>query len=404
MALPVSCPGSYAAVEPSKLYRVLVIHMTSEERHELRYQRRRKKRELRKAERLKELNDFDRVFSYENLYAAYRECRKGCSWKASVQRFITQAPLLINKIYNELHDGTYRSGAMTEFTIRERGRERKILASSMSDMIVQRCLTDNALIPAFYPGFIHDNSASQPGKGTRFAIDRMCGHIRRHIRKYGKEGYILLFDFSRFFDNLSHKVIRWETGKRFKDRRLIGLTMHFVNLYGDVGMGVGSPISQVFALKVPDRLDHYIKEVLHIKGYGRYMDDGYLIHRSKSYLQKCLKAIEGICRVYGIKLNAKKTRIVKLSSGFRYLKNRIRITLSGKIIRMIDRANVTRMRRKLKKMKKLLGRRRLKYKDVYECWQSWRQYAKGFSSWRTVQRMSRLYNELFINPWLSRGR
>ena len=378
--------------------------MTSEERRERRYQRRRAKRDDRKRERLKDADDFEKIFTFENLYKSYEKCRRGCSWKASVQRFDSLAPLLVNRLYKRLHDGTYRSGLLRSFTIKERGRERTIQISSMTDCIVQRCLVDNALIPAFYPGFIHDNSASQPGKGTRFAVDRMCRHIRRHIRKYGHEGYILLFDFSRFFDNLSHKVIRWEMGKRFKDRRLLGLTMHFVNKFGDVGMGVGSPISQVFALKVPDRLDHYIKEVLHIKGYGRYMDDGYLIHRSKSYLQKCLKNIDELCRIYGIKLNIKKTRIVKLSSGFRYLKSRIRITSSGKIIRMIDRANVTRMRRKLKKMKKLLDRRRLKYRDAYECWQSWRQYAKGFSSWRTVQRMSRLYNELFITPWLSRGR
>lgn len=75
--------------------------------------------------------------------------------------------------------------------------------------------------------------------------------------------------------------------------------MHFIDAFGDVGLGLGSQISQTFALASADRLDHYIKEVLRIKGYGRYMDDGYLIHHSKAYLQKCLSQIEQICNALG---------------------------------------------------------------------------------------------------------
>lgn len=39
---------------------------------------------------------------------------------------------------------------------------------------------------------------------------------------------------------------------------------------------------------LPNKLDHFIKEKLGIKGYARYMDDGYLIHPSKEYLKECL--------------------------------------------------------------------------------------------------------------------
>lgn len=46
--------------------------------------------------------------------------------------------------------------------------------------------------------FIYDNGASMVRKGYDFAIRRMEHHLRHHFRKHGTDGYILLFDFSKF--------------------------------------------------------------------------------------------------------------------------------------------------------------------------------------------------------------
>lgn len=87
------------------------------------------------------------------------------------------------------------------------------------------------------------------------------------------------------------------------------------------GLGLGSEDNQTIAVSYPNKLDHYIKEVLQIHEYARYMDDGYLIHESKEYLEYCLQEIRRICAELKIELNEKKTRIVKLSHGFTFLKN-----------------------------------------------------------------------------------
>lgn len=50
---------------------------------------------------------------------------------------------------------------------------------------------------------------------------------------------------------------------------------------------------------LPNRLDHVIKQELGIKGYGRYMDDGYLIHEDTAYLEKCLEQIKEVCAELG---------------------------------------------------------------------------------------------------------
>lgn len=61
--------------------------MTSEERREQRYQRRKAARLKKRQETIGKYDDFERVASLNSLYEAAREASKGVDWKASVQRY-----------------------------------------------------------------------------------------------------------------------------------------------------------------------------------------------------------------------------------------------------------------------------------------------------------------------------
>lgn len=372
--------------------------MTSEERREMRYQRRKAQRAGKKAAQYA-LNDcFEWVFSYDHLYHSYKMCRRGVAWKGSVQKYITQAPLNVAQTYNRLHTGKFKSSGFYEFDIMERGKQRHIRSVTIGERVVQRCLCDYALVPMLSRTFIYDNGASMQKKGYTFAAKRLTQHLQQHYRKYGTEGYVLLFDFSKFFDRVSHRLIKGVLRKEFTDERIISLTEHFIDAFGSVGVGLGSQISQVFALASANRLDHYVKEVCRIKGYGRYMDDGYLIHRDKAYLQKCLAGIKALCAELEITLNTKKTQIVKLTHGFTFLKIRYYLQPNGKVVKKIYRRSVTKMRHKLKSFRDLIARGVMTYEDVYQSFQSWRAYALNFNAYRTILSMNALYNSLFIAP------
>lgn len=370
--------------------------MTSEERREARYQRRQQKRKLAKMARTWEYDYFQDVFSFANLYRAYKKCRCNVAWKGSTQKFITQAPLEVFRIWSKLNAGTWKSKGFYEFDIFERGKQRHIKSVTMDERVVQRCLCDNALVPVLGPTFIYDNGASTKDKGYHFAINRCEKHLHDHYRKHGQEGYVLTFDFSKFFDNVSHQLVERIVKDNFTDQKLIDLIMYFVEAFGDKGLGLGSQISQTFALASANRLDHYCKEVLQIHGYGRYMDDGYLIHESKEYLQHCLECIKQICEELEIKLNTKKTQIIKLSHGFTFLKCRFYLTETGKVIKKIYKHSVTKMRRKLKSFRRMVDDHILTFQDVYQAFQSWRSYAMHFDAWHTIKNMGRLYDQLFI--------
>lgn len=255
--------------------------MNSAERREARYQRRKAARMEKKAAALREYGDFETVFSFERLYESYRASVRGVGWKASTQRYKAASLANVTKTHEELIAGRYRSKGFYEFDIVERGKPRHIRSVHISERVVQRCLCDYCLVPMLSRSFIYDNGASLRGKGYDFAVSRVTHFLAEHYRKHGREGYVLVFDFSKYFDTAQHEPVFREFERSGIDDRLVALSKYFIQNFGDVGLGLGSQVSQIAALALPNRIDHYIKDVLGMKYYARYMDDGVYHQRVK---------------------------------------------------------------------------------------------------------------------------
>ena len=152
----------------------------------------------------------------------------------------------------------------------------------------------------------------------------------------------------------------------------------------------------------PNYLDHYIKEQLGIKYYCRYMDDGVLVHPSKAYLQYCLQELKMVCAELGIKLNSKKTQIVKLSRGIKFLKVRFVLTATDKVIRKHNKKNNTRMRHKLKYFKSKFDNNEMDINYIVNCFKSWRGSQKRYNSYWATRRMDEYFYSLFPQVILKR--
>jgi hypothetical protein len=168
--------------------------MTSEERHEARYRRRKAERQRRRDARSEACGSFEQVFSYEHLYRAGRECCKGVGWKCSTQRYLGNFTANIARTHRELMDGTWKTKGFFAFDLMERGKLRHIRSVHIAERVVQRCLCDNALVPLFSAAFVYDNAASLKGKGIDFAMDRLTCHLQRYYRKHGTNGWALVED------------------------------------------------------------------------------------------------------------------------------------------------------------------------------------------------------------------
>ena len=381
--------------------------MTSIERHELRYQR-------RKAKRLKNRfaicnKSFDEVFSFSNLMDAGHKACNGSTWKASTINFKYNMVYRVSGIHNTIHNHVRTFNGFHSFTTIEHGKLRNIDALPIGDRTIQKCLCKNMLTEAYSRSFILDNSASLKDRGMDFQLKRLKKHLSDHYRKYGLQGGIYQFDFKSYFDSLSHKNIKERARKIIYDDKIYNLFCSFIDDFQmrktadkhaivPHGVGLGSEVSQIIALDYASPIDHYVKDVRSIHGYGRYMDDGYIISNSLKELYDIKDNLYRLAESFGLKMSDKKNIITPFAHhSFTFLKIRIHITGTGKIVMKLSRKSIRAMIRKLKIFRLWLDIGRMDFEDIAQSYQSWRAHAKRCNSYNTLYHMDILFVKLFEN-------
>ncbi len=390
--------GAQMCVQPASIITTRVIcffDMNSVERHEKRYQRRKTKRELKRKEFAEKHTEFDDVLGFKALVNSFGKCKNKVMWKASVQAY--RANLLTNSADSaqKLRDGTWKSRGFKEFDIIERGKRRHIQSVHISERCIQRALCDNCLVPILSRNLIYDNGACLKEKGTDFALDRFTGHLRSHIREYGVTGGIYFFDFSNYFGNIQNDLLVTKVKNQVKDEKIMDIYKKFVYAFGEIGLGLGSQISQISAIFYPNEVDHYMKDRLRINGYGRYMDDGYIICNDIEKLKQFVEFFEGKCIESGIKLNRKKCRIIKIHKSFSFLKVRFFIAKTGKIVRRISRAAVKKERHRIRKFRGLLRSGKMTLEHICKSFYSWLCSQKRGHSYHIRMNMIDYFNSIY---------
>lgn len=372
--------------------------MNSAERHEARYHRRVSKRLAKKNAKISRLETYDDIFSYEKLYEAFYLCEKGVRWKSSVQKYEATLPISIFDIYKTMRDRKFKPMGFLEFDIHERGKLRHIRALNIAERVIQRTLCDNYLSPLLNPKLIYDNGASIRGKGIDFSLKRLKCHLSRYYRKYHtNEGYVLQYDFSSYFDNINHEILLKQLEPLIPDKEIFNVVRQMIRCFVDKGLGLGSQVSQVAAIFYPTLLDRYIKEKLKVSGYVRYMDDGILICHTLDEVNECKSSIRKLCKELDIALNEKKLSVSKLSKTFIFLKKRIFLTETGKIVMRIGKLSIITARRRLMKFYKkvLSATSNFTFVHLYQCYKCWIGIAKRLNNYQIVQNYKKLFHFVY---------
>lgn len=345
------------------------------------------------------------IFDGNALFEAYKRAKKGSDWKPQVQRFEMTYLLELSRIQRELQEMTYEFLPSTQFVLNERGKTRVIRGEQIQDRIMKHTLCDEVLNPAVKNFLIYDNGASLVGKGIAFTRKRLLTHLRRYYAQHhSNDGYILLIDFSKYYDNIRHDILMELMKKYVTDEHSLWLLQKTVDrskvdvsymsddeyencldilfnsllyqeidqrlLTGEKFMGkhlnIGDQVAQTAGIAYPIPIDNFVKIVKGVKFYGRYMDDSYAIHESKEFLEELLKGIVEIAGSLGITVNLKKTRICKLSDHWRFLQIQYSLTDTGRVIQKINPKRLTAMRRKMKKLAPKLTEK--EFTDFFRSW------------------------------------
>ena len=318
------------------------------------------------------MTDFEKVTDFGNLYKAYKKAKSGKGYKKSSAKFEIKALEGIHLLKEQLENKQYKVSAYNQFYVYE-PKQRLIEAAAFKDKVVQHSLCDNVLLPKLQNVFIRNNFAGQIGKGTLFGLNTLKDDMLNFYKEYGNNGYILKADITKFFYTIDHDVTKQIIRQHFDDENLLWLCDLIIDSTDGLGLPLGNQTSQVFALLYLNGLDHYIKENLNIKYYGRYMDDFYLIHHDKEYLKYCLQQISKIVSDLKLSLNGK-TQIMPFKQGIKFLGFHTYIK-DNQVICRIRNENKRNAYRKYKKMAYLVVEGKLSKKKFEECYQSWKAHA-----------------------------
>jgi RNA-directed DNA polymerase len=332
---------------------------------------------------------YRQVYSFENLFVAYRAARRGKRRRPEVAAFEFNAEEELFALRDELRDKIYRPGPYHSFYIHEPKR-RLISAAPFRDRVVHHALCQ-VIEPLFERRFIHDSYANRVGKGTHRALDR-CQEFARRYR------YVLQCDVRQFFPSIDHAIL-WDTlGRAIADPEVMWLidrilasgigvlseeyTMQWFP--GDDllaanrprGLPIGNLTSQFWANCYLDPLDQFIKRELKCRAYLRYADDSLLFADDKTTLHGWRQQVLYFLADLRLTLHEGRAHPYPVTEGIPFL---------GFIVfpthRRLKRRKGIAFRRRLKALVRAYAAGQIPFEQVDASVQGWINHARYGDTW-----------------------
>lgn len=327
------------------------------------------------------------------LYESLQKCKSGTLWKTSVSSFWLNGWERCLKLSRDLNTGEYKPGR-TQTVLQGK---RECCSIGIRDRVYQRSLNDNVVYPVMSKSLVRANCACQTGKGTGYARDLLERYLKNHWHHYGTDGWVLQLDIRGYYPNMRHDVAKAIFAKHLDADSYAHVSAILDTQYaGDVGYKPGSQLVQIAGISVLSPLDHMIKERLRCKHYIRYMDDMILLSHDREYLVNAKRETEAFLASMGYELNAKKTRLMRISNRIPFLGLTFELTESGKVIRRKKPDKVRQERRKIRRMVRLVQEGAMTREKCDECVRSWVcQARKECTSSYEADKMERYYKTIW---------
>lgn len=236
-------------------------------------------------------NIWDKFVSYENLYLAYKNARRGKGHRQGVRTFEKDIEGNLKRLQQELIDGTWHSSDYRFFEIHEYGKTRLIASLPFyPDRIVHWALM-NVTHERFEKNLIRQTFACIKGRGTHDALR----YAKRYVRD-DKAEYCLKLDICKYFPSINKYILTEKIGHIIKDKRILDMFLRIIYEYPLSGIPIGNYTSQFFANLYLSDSDHRMKERWHLRYYMRYMDDIVILGWKKHWMHRTYHRLSDFCK------------------------------------------------------------------------------------------------------------
>ena len=296
---------------------------------------------------------FSMLVEFEELYDAYIDCRRHKRSSSNCQDFEIDATRKLWNLWKDLNSGKYEIGRSIAFIVHH-PKDREVFAADFRDRIVHH-LVIRRMADMLEKEFIEDSYSCRKGKGTLFGIKRCQMYIQKVSKNYTKKAYILKGDFKSFFMRIDKtkmyqsicRLLEEKSGYGEQDMTFMKRVIHQIvfnrpqnnsirkqpksawnclpadkSLYhcdDNHGLPIGNLTSQIFANLFLSDFDHWVKDTLGFKEYGRYVDDFFIVSADLKKLQMLIPRIKEFLQDYGVTLHPHKVSIQEAHCGLQFL-------------------------------------------------------------------------------------
>ena len=269
-----------------------------------------------------------RVLDLRRLRAAYEAVRSNRGEPGvdgvTVEAFGEQLEANLAALVVELRAKTYRPQPVRRVLIpKPDGNQRPLGIPAVRDRVVQQAVLQ-VLEPIFEAQFSPHSHGFRPGHSTFSALRELYSQVR------GGHVHIVDVDIEKFFDEIPHEPLLDAVAERVADGSVLRLVRLFLEAliqdgYRLVRPRAGTPqggvVSPLLANIYLARLDR----VLEAEGvsFARYADDVRLTSRTETGARHALKRTGEVLGDLGLRLSARKTKVVTLYQGVDFLGYRL---------------------------------------------------------------------------------
>jgi RNA-directed DNA polymerase len=325
---------------------------------------------------------YEPILNRENFILAFHRAARSKQYRPEVREFREDLTHWFATISQRLDSSSFTFGKYYQFLIRD-PKERIITAPCFEERVVHHAIM-NVCEPVLDRWLIDDTFACRIGRGREAAVDRAMQFCRA-------QPWCLKLDIRKYFDSIDHDRLLSLLTRRFKEVPLHTLFNGIVRSFrGAQGMGlpIGSLMSQHFANFYLGWLDRYVKEVLQVRGYVRYMDDMLLWGDDRRELQR----VQRECELFvadELSLEFKPAQVRRVEQGISFLGCRLVPTHVE-----LNRRSKQRWQRRIRFLEKAYRLGLLSDLDLQKRLSSLTAFARGAGvrSWK--------FRTSVLEPWL----
>lgn len=203
----------------------------------------------------------EKIGTFDNFHEAFYNSSKNKKRRKTVEKFNVSLEENLNFLLNSYLEGSFITSQYHDFIIHE-PKERVISRLPYPDHVFHWAIL-NVIEDYFTRSFTEYTYGGIKERGPHAYMRAIKNALHKHP---GETRYFLKMDVTKFYPSVSHESVESCLARKIKDQHLLLVLKEIIeSVCGDIGLPIGTKLSQFLACVILAFFDHDLKRCFDIK-------------------------------------------------------------------------------------------------------------------------------------------